>query len=202
MKDEKKIDVIWERGQEGGKTRPINQEILFNNTVEVSRCLTKHGIKHWMSHGTMLGLYRDGHVIPWDDDVDISCDMKDRDEIEGVMKEMREAGFFVPDQGDPEGFIDSEHMPYYDTVFIRDGEKIECWWFERLKRNDNWWYIYDEPRCGNILRHPARYYNEIQFMEFRGVELPVPNHIEDWIVMMYGENWKTPNKFKKYNHQR
>ena len=54
---------IWERGQEGGHSRPINVERLFHNLVEVCMVLEKYDVRYWLSHGTMLGLYRDGDLI-------------------------------------------------------------------------------------------------------------------------------------------
>lgn len=186
---------IWERGQAGGRTRPIDRDALFRNLVEVSSCLTKHGIKHWLSHGTMLGAYRDQNFIAWDDDVDISLDFSQRKQIYPVIDEMRAAGYIVT-EGDPTRPIDKDNAPYYDTNFIRDGEKIEGWWFE--KEGD--FYVYDKPRCGYSLKHPAKYYDDLQDFVFRGVTFKIPNHIEDWLTMMYDANWRIPNKDKKYNH--
>lgn len=181
---------IWERGQEGGITRPINCEQLFNNLCEVSECLTKHGLKHWLSHGTILGAYRDNALIPWDDDVDLGLDYSQRHLMKPVEDEMRERGYFVPEDG-------VEGMPHYDTVFIRDGEKIECWWFEKFGDH----YIYDKPRCGNTLKHDAKYYDELKEFKFRGRYFRIPNHIEDYLVMMYSADWMFPQKGRKYNNQ-
>jgi phosphorylcholine metabolism protein LicD len=184
------LGKIWERGQQGGITRPINQEQLFKNLCEVSEALTRHGIKHWLSHGTMLGAYRDQELIPWDDDVDLGLDYSQRHLISPFEEEMREKGYFVPRDG-------QEGMPHYDTVLIRDGEKIECWWFK--KKGD--WYIYDEPRCGNALKHSAKYYDELQDFKFKGIPFKIPNHIEEYLIMMYSEDWNKPQKGRKYNNQ-
>lgn len=182
---------IWERGQEGGKTRPINRDSLFKNLVEVCKTLDRHGIKYCLSHGTALGAYREDNFIEWDDDADIALDLKDRAKIYSAADELRKAGYFIPQEGE-------EGMPWYDTVFIKDGEKIEGWWFEKF---DSGFYIYDFPRCGNKLKHPERYYDEPQDYVFRGHVFKIPNHIEDYLVMMYGGDWKIPQKGKKYNDQ-
>ena len=193
---------IWERGQEGGHTRPINCEQLFFNLTEVCRILEEFEIRYWISHGTMLGLYRDGGLIPWDDDADIGLDMRDRDKMPDAIQVLRKMGYFIPPEGDRSRPIDEENMPWYDTVFIRDGEKVEGWWFDRVQINNEAWYIYDEPRCGNALKHPAKYYDDLQIGIYNGCRFYVPNYIEDWMVMMYSADWNKPQKGRKYNNQR
>jgi len=192
---------IWERGQDGGKTRPINVNQLFNNLVEICQVLEQCNIRYWISHGTMLGLYRDGSLIPWDDDADIGLDMRDRKKMKKAVEILAAKGFFVPPEGDRTKSISNNNMPWYDTVFIRDGEKVECWWFEKEKRDGKNYFTYDRPRCGNDLSHPAKYYNTLQKFTCNGFEFSIPNHIEDWLVMMYSEDWRVPAKNRKYNNQ-
>ena len=91
---------------------------------------------------------------------------------------------------------------FVDSAFDPDGEKVEGWWFERKEVNGELFYIYDEPRCGNALKHPAHFYEELQRFEVNGALFWIPNHIESWLIMMYSSDWHRPQKNRKYNNQR
>ena len=45
---------------------------LDANFVEVIDVLNARNIPYWVCHGTLLGLIRDGTLIPWDHDIDIA----------------------------------------------------------------------------------------------------------------------------------
>lgn len=185
---------IWERGQHGGRTRPINQTVLFNNTKEVSEIFTKFGIKHCLSHGTILGVRRDGDTIPWDDDVDLAIFSTDRPKMREVRLELLARGFYIPDEGDPNKPVNPKsNMPYYDFVAIKDGEKVECWTFDKIGN----FYVYDPKREG--LAIPAEHFDTLSKISWRGVDFPAPNNVDGFLTKMYGPTWKTPDKNKKYN---
>lgn len=190
---------MWEQGQQGGRTRPIDREILYTNLVEVCKLLEKYKIKYWVSHGTALGFYRDGNFIEWDDDADISVEMSDKHKELAFASELRTLGYYVPPQGDPTKPIDPyKNMPYADTVAIKDGEKIEIWWWTRADNR----YTYDELRPPCELNHDAKFYDTLSSIKIRDYEFPIPYHTEEWLELMYGKNWGTPLKDKKYNTQR
>lgn len=185
----------WERGQAAGRSRPLDPDLLFQNLLDVKKVFDKHGLKFWISHGTLLGAIRDNQFILWDDDADIAMDFSQRHLVEPALKELRALGFYIP-PSDPNKPIDKENSPYYDLHMIRNGEKVEAWFFE--KKGDFW--VYDEPRCKNDLKHPAKYYDVLEDFVFRGVTFKRPSHLNDWLVMMYGTGWKTPDPNKKYNN--
>lgn len=188
--------VSWEYGQEGGKSRLLNRDTLLKNLVEVRDVFNKYDIKHCLSHGTCLGAIRENNFIAWDDDADIWLDFSQRPLFNMVAKDLRKLGYWVP-VSDPNKPISKNNAPYYDFVAIKGGEKIEGWFFE--KKGD--FYIYDEPRCGNDLKHPAKFYNQLQYFDLRGYRFCIPNFVEEYLELMYGEGWGIPDPNKKYNNQ-
>ena len=52
----------------------------------VTAILETHSIPYWLTQGTLLGAVRDGELIPWTNDVDISCDFRDFTKILGLFE--------------------------------------------------------------------------------------------------------------------
>jgi len=179
----------WERGQMDGRTRMLDVDNLFKSLLLVKRVFDNYGLRFWLSHGTLLSVYRDNQFILHDDDADISMDFSQRELANKAVIELQEKyNFYVPD-ANPNKPIDNENAPYYDLHLISEGSKVECWFFE--KKGDFW--IYDEPRCKNDLKHPAKFYDKLGKITFRGVEFNCPNDIEGYLTMMYGPSFMIPN---------
>lgn len=50
---------------------PSNSETtLDSNFVEAIKIMKENDVPYWVCHGTLLGLIRDGNLIPWDHDID------------------------------------------------------------------------------------------------------------------------------------
>lgn len=66
----------------------IDEEIkkkLLDLLKRLVNCLAILGIEYWLDGGSLLGLYRHGGIIPWDEDIDIGILLKDEDKLlEGV----------------------------------------------------------------------------------------------------------------------
>lgn len=184
----------WERFQHGGRTRPLDLGNLFQNLLEVKNVFDKHKIIFWLSHGTVLGVRRDGNFIPWDDDADCSAYFSQRNDVDPALDELKQRGFYIAPsvKGTP---VSNDNAPWSDLHITRGGDKIEFWFFK--KEGD--FYIYDHLRQPPELVHSAKYYDTLGTIKFRGVTFNCPNLLEEYLTMMYGPGWVTPDKNKKYN---
>ena len=54
---------------------------------ELDRICSKHDIKYTIGGGSLLGLVRDGGIIPWDDDIDVDMTRKNYDKFVSVIND-------------------------------------------------------------------------------------------------------------------
>lgn len=63
------------------ETESLAEKILLS----VCGTLNNHNIRYHLDAGTLLGIYRDGALIPWDDDLDVAVTSERVGELEVVM---------------------------------------------------------------------------------------------------------------------
>lgn len=188
---------LWEKGQHGGRTRPMNRNVLFRNMREFTAVLDRLRIRWCLSHGTALGVRRGGDAIAWDDDADVALFSEDRPKFAEARRILREKGFYVVKEGDPSKPVcPRTNPPWYDFVAIRAGEKIEGWIFDRIGP----FYIYDQKRDG--LTIPAKHLETFSTILWRGVPFQAPADVDGYLTLMYGPGWRRPDPSKKYNNLR
>lgn len=104
------------------------------NLKLVVEILDALNVKYWVNNGTLLGLVRNGHLLPWDTDVDIGVDASSPFPIE-ALDALIERGFQVswsnnPGSGAPAlkasriGGLPVDIAPYYDRQF--SGQNTLC----------------------------------------------------------------------------
>ena len=63
----------------------MSNEALFILAGEVFNMAKKNDLCVWLDHGTLLGLVRDGDILPWDTDFDISVFEKDFECLKAII---------------------------------------------------------------------------------------------------------------------
>lgn len=58
----------------------------LNVLKHIKSVCDKHGLRYWLSGGTLLGAVRHQGYIPWDDDIDVWVEMKDLKKLTKILK--------------------------------------------------------------------------------------------------------------------
>jgi hypothetical protein len=74
------------------------EKTLDRNFVETIELLNQNKVPYWVCHGSLLGLIRDGQLIPWDHDIDIAIWSGDYDKA-SLIRLMASKGYQIKDDG-------------------------------------------------------------------------------------------------------
>lgn len=103
---------------EGTTLRKV-QLRLVDMLVEIDKICRKHGIKYWITAGSLLGAVRHGGFIPWDDDLDIGMLSEDLHKfIEIAPKELPENLLLQTAKTDPSFKREIVRVRLKNSLFI------------------------------------------------------------------------------------
>lgn len=122
---------LRERYNPEGSTLRRQQRRMLEILSEVDRICHRHGLRYWLSSGTLLGAARHGGFIPWDDDLDIEML---RDDYNLLMQ-------ILPHELPPNMALqchetDPNYFFFYAKVrdrqsFLREGNEYDVLWREK-----------------------------------------------------------------------
>jgi hypothetical protein len=187
---------------------PENQDQLKIQALEIAlRQLGFLQIPHWVCNGTLLGIIRDGQLIPWDTDLDIGVP-SEFNNIE-LYQSFLDHGLTLFDEGQGSDYITFDFRGIrVDLNFFHEvehGKALETLWlvpkpgavnrlFFRLQR------VLPLPRKFQSLFSRKEGYRSltkdlypIQTISALGMEIPVPKHPDKVLSFTYGESWRVPN---------
>lgn len=175
------------------------EQFAINLLHKVCAQLGQAQVRYYVDAGTLLGIYRDNRLIPWDDDLDIAVVSSDIHAtitaIEALLPELESqthttwqllslhthCGF----GNVPKGAIrslklstenDSLSLPMVD-IFIK---YVGTEWM-------------DYCLASRGIRMPSLHINHLDSIVFAGQSLNIPSRVEDYLERHYGD-WRTPKK--------
>ncbi|MGS2720416.1 LicD family protein [Paraglaciecola aestuariivivens] len=161
--------------------------------------LSLHKVPHYIDAGTLLGVYRDNALIPWDDDLDfaINADYLTHSisVLDSLLPKMREiTGVtwtlhqYINQQtfgAVPIGAIRALKLLPNDERHVFPGIDF----FVKYIQGQ---YM-DYCLASRGFRMPAKHFSSTPSHEFAGGLVSFPNEVEHYLTGHYGD-WQTPNK--------
>ena len=134
---------------------------------QVCGFLKDAGIRHWLSGGTMLGIYRDGKFIELDTDIDIGIRGEDVRDIKSVIPWEMWTSKNPPWQT---SFSSPRDIPIDLTWFWKDGDNI-------INKNTHGTWVKPKDKMENLTA-----------VYFKGVEYPCADPV--WYLEHRYREWK------------
>jgi phosphorylcholine metabolism protein LicD len=134
---------------------------------------------YWMDFGTLLGMEREGKIIDHDDDVDFSV-LNGTFDLEEIKKRCEECGFWLDDSDDKSLL----RVRYSNTNYLHSD--IWVWQDEQGILTHRFW--------AKLQSFPKKLITPTQTKKYWGMQFEVPNDIETFLKIRYGEDWMKPHK--------
>jgi hypothetical protein len=188
-------DERYFKGEVAYEQHRVNLQLLIRSYLTVFKSL---GIETFLAHGTLLGWWWNGKIMPWDYDLDVQVSNetmaymaanfnRTRHEYEYVDEKTGAKGhktFLLdvnphsldPDRGDGQNVIDARWIDMENGMFVDITNLAE----RDKQKNPGLW------SCKNYHRYRTRDLYPMRETEYEGVPALVPYSFEKILVEEYG----------------
>ena len=169
-------------------------------TLDLARLMLAHfddvlahaGIPYFVDHGTLLGLFRDGDLLSWDDDLDLSVPEA---YTAAPLRALLDAQSSLPQADELEWSAETVVDPGHNRIL---GVVLCYSESNRLglkKFAASIWFMFRE---GDRIRQyinsaPAAFFEGRESLAYRGRTYPIPLQPDAYLESHYG-NWRVPVK--------
>ena len=160
-----------------------------------TRILDDADIPYHLEGGTLLGMVRDGDILPWDYDLDISIMAPDVSRLKKQLWRFPLHGYYVSRR------YAHKASPAWDKGALRIVKlrNRRVWFFKGDIRLDiiikydngdaTYWTIVKK-----LCKVDTKFYRGYDELNYQGTRLKTPRLKEEYLVCKYGDDWQTPKK--------
>ncbi len=168
----------------------------------IAALLENQGIPFCIDGGTLLGIVREGRLLPWDDDADFFVRGEDAHRVLSLRWRLFFMGYRISKTQTKEkyGPIPQGAPRIYKikSLFKSGGQRVIIdLIFKYADERDYHWVVGTKPSVHKKV--PRKYYDHFESVTYKGVSYPVPCDVENYLKVRYGD-WKKAKKewdFKK-----
>lgn len=163
-------------------TSMIDNTQALANVRDMLDTLTAHGVRAWVQDGTLLGLIRDGRVIPWDHDTDVGAFMTDWNVH--AHHALLESGWHLKATlGKTDDGL--QHR------WTRNGIKTDIFFYYTNPDGSIWHAAY----VNNVKQYRFTYAAfGTKLIDTSAGMMLAPDPPEAFLVAKYGSDWRTPKR--------
>jgi len=183
----------------------ITSEAAKADMFEIKKVFDHFGVPIFLTYGALLGIYRDGDFIPYDDDIDLCItEPIDHKTRKAIGWKLYDLGF----TGQPISFRVYDRMEPAEMGYNGDGESgiIVC-----QKRIRTTLFFFKEEPCDihdrdmvcipkykgwPLISCPAKFFDKPGKITFKGETFITPHPIKEYLEYVYGKDWRKPIKGK------
>ena len=160
---------------------------MLLDTIDV---LNKNNIPYWIDDGTLLGIIRDGDIIPWDNDADISVSGEYAEQVLKLWPQFFPK-YIVRKRPMVDKWINSDFRSIKIQTIREKLLKIDFHVdiFLKYKHQDMYrWF-----NAGAYQQVRAKHFDNLTKIQWMGRTISIPSDPEEYLTLEYG-NWKVPDK--------
>jgi phosphorylcholine metabolism protein LicD len=174
-----------------------NLEIAEKMLLRVARLLDRLRIPYWLEGGTQIGIVREGRLLPWDNDMDISVYDDQKWKFPILILLLTLGGFRLTlqnHQADLGPFRKGEAKIIKVRNFTRGLKKGKVTLDIFVKRqvgDDCFWVVGIKNRA--LKSTPAHFTRSLTRVRFNSYDYSIPADFDGYLSYRYGA-WRTPQK--------
>lgn len=172
------------------------RKLLFDVVDTFDHC----NIMYHLEGGTLLGLIRDGDLLPWDHDVDISIPAEGMLKMYSCFRELFRKGYKVTKRNSEIDYgpikkgtcrilkvkpLGVSILKFFHPFFRKNYVILDIF----IKTSDQEFTYWQA--MGKVMKVSKQYYESYEEIEYRGKRFKVPNDYKSYLTEKYGD-WSVP----------
>jgi len=190
---ENKIKIVPKCGIDPHKSYrafedPATKDVALNTLLTLADLFNKNNITYFVDNGTLLGLIREGDLLPWDDDIDITAFREDYLKILNVIK----SNFLTSDQK-IKWALNLVYDKNKDPLIIQLYFETNSEEYRNFIIDINLLRVENGVAIQNLTYSPIYYFLKNDIIRMFDIDISVPYDYISYLEHHYGD-WRKPKK--------